>query len=376
MLQQLVTFFQSAGTGDLIFTGSLALVWLLLLIYFVQFLLRLSFYKPPAPRGNEESISVVMVERNEEENLAKNLPGWLSIHYPSYELLVVDDFSGDNSVPTLGLLKHQYPRLKMTGLNQETRYSQKLSRNLAMKAVSHERVVFAVPSMEMPPPGWLAEINTAFENHKDVVIGYTGLVPANGLFHQLYRLESFFQQIQSMAFCLNGLPYVVSEENIAFVKNEYFGMNGFAGMMQEDFLNMELIFNKIIRRRKNAIFPVESHVLRKDIRVERQDYYELLLKLSRLKKSLGFFHRLFIALFTLLKLLFLPMLITGVFLYPPLWPVLAAMALLHTLVWMVAMKRLQNRLKEPKIFLSSCIYGLLVPFFRVAARGRYGLLRR
>lgn len=62
----------------------------------------LSVYKIPPSGGESLPISVIMVERNEEEFLRKNLPGWLSLGYPAYELLVVDDFSQDDSLITLG----------------------------------------------------------------------------------------------------------------------------------------------------------------------------------------------------------------------------------------------------------------------------------
>ncbi len=376
MPHQLISFFQSAPPYDLAFAGLTILVWLLVLVYLLRFLLRLAFHKTPAPADTEEPVSVLMIERNESDNLARNLPGWLSLSYPRYELLVVDDFSADDSISTLGLLKHQFPRLKMTGLNQETRYSQKLSRNLALKAAAHERAVFAVPSMAMPSPAWLPGINAAFAAGKEMAVGYTGLVPGRGFYHTLYRIESFFQQTQSMAFCLSGLPYVVSEENIAFPVKSYFDISGFAGKIREEYLNMELIFNRVIRRRKNAVLPLASLSLRKEIRAGKQDYRELLYKTARLKKSLGFLPRAVMKLFSLARLLLLPLLIACALLYPPLWPLLISMAGLAGLAWALILKRLQNRLKEPEIFLSSCIYGLLAPYFRAIVRWQYQLYRR
>jgi len=180
MPHELVAFFQDAGSVDFIFTGLVVAVWCLLVLYEVLFRIRLAFLKLP-PVGNKVvPISVIMVERNEEENLKKNLQGWLSINYPNYEILVVDDFSEDHSLTIIGVLKLQYPRLKLTGLNQETRYSQKLSRNLALKAASFGHVVFVSPSAQMPESCWLYAIAGAFISGKDVLVGYTGLVPEKG----------------------------------------------------------------------------------------------------------------------------------------------------------------------------------------------------
>jgi glycosyltransferase involved in cell wall biosynthesis len=368
MPHELITFFQNAGTGDLIFIGSIVLLWLLLLLYELLFHLRLAFYKLPSPEDKNIPISIVIVERNEEENLKKNLAGWLSLDYPTYEVLVVDDFSEDNSLTTIGLLKLQYPRLKLTGLSQETRYSQKLSRNLALKAASFSEVVFVSPSMQMPEGHWLTGIAGAFANGKNVVVGYTGLVPSKGFFHILYRIESFFQQTESMAFCLNGLPYVVNEENVAFRKQAYFDINGFAGKISEEYLNLELVLNDIIKRKENAILPAGNLTLRKEVEAGKTEFNELLNKSYLLNNTLSFSKKLVILVINIMKILWIPAVIVCLAVYPVLWMILLITLIILALFYIIRIKRLQNRLKEPKIFLSSFIYGIISPYLKLVSR--------
>lgn len=368
MPHELVTFFQNAGTGDLIFIGSVILLWLLLLLYELLFHLRLAFYKMSSAESKNIPLSIIIVERNEEENLKKNLTGWLSIDYPTYEVLVVDDFSEDNSLTTIGLLRLQHPRLKLTGLSQETRYSQKLSRNLAMKAASFNEVVFVNPSMQMPENHWLTGIAGAFADGKKVVVGYTGLVPSTGFFNKLYRIESFFQQTESMAFCLNGIPYVVNEENVAFRKQAYFDMNGFAGKISEDYLNLELILNDIIKRKENAVLPAGNLTLRKEAEAGITEYNELLNKSYRLYSTLSFVKKLIIRLVNFMKLIWIPMVIVCLAVYPVLWMILMVILFILLLFYIISLKRLQSRLKEPKIFLSSFIYGIISPYLKLVSR--------
>ncbi len=368
MPHELVTFFRNAGTGDLIFIGSVVLLWLLLLLYELLFHLRLAFYKLPSPEDKNIPLSIVIVERNEEENLKKNLTGWLSLDYPTYEVLVVDDFSEDNSLTTIGLLKLQYPRLKLTGLSQETRYSQKLSRNLALKAASFSEVVFVSPSMQMPESHWITRIAGAFAYGKDVVVGYTGLVPSKGFFHNLYRIESFFQQTESMAFCLNGLPYVVNEENVAFRKQAYFDINGFAGKISEEYLNLELILNDIIKRKENAILPAGNLSLRKEVEAGKTEYNELLNKSYRLNNTLSFSKNLIILVINIMKILWIPVVIVCLAVYPVLWMILLIALIILALFYIISIKQLQNRLKEPEIFLSSFIYGIISPYLKLVSR--------
>jgi glycosyltransferase involved in cell wall biosynthesis len=367
MPHELVAFFQDAGSVDFIFTGLVVAVWCLLVLYEVLFRIRLAFLKLPPVSNKVVPISVIMVERNEEENLKKNLQGWLSINYPNYELLVVDDFSEDHSLTIIGVLKLQYPRLKLTGLNQETRYSQKLSRNLALKAASFGHVVFVSPSAQMPEPCWLYAIAGAFISGKDVLVGYTGLVPEKGFYHRLYRMESFFQQTESMAFCLNGLPFVVNEENVAFNKQAYFDINGFAGKIREEFLNLELILNDIIKKGKNIVFPSGEMVQRKEIATGKTEFIELLNKSFRLNRTLAFHKKMAIRFSHFLQLIWLPLVISFLILYPVMWMVITAQVLILAILYAIGLKRLLKRLNEPGIFLSSLVYGVISPAMKMVA---------
>ncbi|HNZ68462.1 MAG: glycosyltransferase [Bacteroidota bacterium] len=368
MPQELLFFFQNATWTDFLLPGLAALTWLLLLLYSLFNYFRLSVYKIPPSGGESLPISVIMVERNEEEFLRKNLPGWLSLGYPAYELLVVDDFSQDDSLITLGGLKLRYPWLKMTGLNQETRYSQKLSRNLALKAITSDQAVFVNPSMEMPDHHWLPAISSSFGRGRQMTVGYTAILPSPGFYHRLYRVESFFQQTESMAWCLNGLPFVANEENIAFKKQGYFDINGFAGYMREEYLNMEIIFNRIIRRRKTSVLPASNLVLRKEFHAGKREWRELLHRSFRLKSTLGFFKRSVLAFFGMLKMALLPLFILCVVLYPVLWIPLLALLTLLGIIMVISILRLQKRLNEPKIFIPSLIYGIIAPYIKVVVR--------
>lgn len=368
MPQELISFFNAAQADDFIVIGIFAAIWMMLMFYIFQFLLRLALHKIPPAKNTTLPFSVIMIERNEEENLLKNLPGWLSIGYPNYEMLVVDDFSEDNSLTTLGVLRLNHPRLRLTGLNQDIRYSQKISRNIALKAASYDHVVFIHPSMEMPGHFWLPGMASAFAGNKKIVIGYINLTPSKGSLHKLYRMELFYQQIESMAYCLNGMPFVVTEENVAFTKQLYFDMNGFAGKIRNEFLNMELIYNEIIRRKETAVLPDATIALRLESKPGKQEFRELLLKSFRIQRKLGLFKRLVLKFFSLLRLLFIPAAIICLVIYPVLWPIVAGMISIFALSAFFIIRVLLKRLDEPQIFLSSLIYGMIRPYYQLVQR--------
>jgi glycosyltransferase involved in cell wall biosynthesis len=376
MIRDLVAFFREVGTFEIVILSVVGGTWLLLLLYNVLFYLRLAFYKVPGSGAAVIPLTIIMVERNEGEHLAQNLPGWLSMGYPDYEVLVVDDFSEDNSWSTVGLLRLKYPKLKLTGLNQETRYSEKLSRNLGLKAATFDKVVFVSPDMTAPDNHWLPGIATAFSAQKEMVIGYTRYPRAKGFFHTLFRVESFFQQMESMAFCRNGLPYVATEENISFDKKEYFDINGFAGKIGEEYLNMEMIFNQVIRRKKNSIMVAGNLTIQKELLAGKREFWDLIHKSYILKHSLKIRIRMVLWFFNLLRILYVPMLAGCAILFLPIWPVLTFLFVLLAVIRLIYLKRLQNRLSESGIFLSSLLYGMLIPYIRIFTNWKYYYRRK
>ena len=376
MAFDILPYFQALTVKDWIIIGVLLLVWLLRLLYDILFYGRLAFRKIPPAGLSSEPITVFLVERNEEENLRNNLPEWLQMGYPHYEILVVDDFSEDNSPGVLGIYRTNYPRLKITSLKQETRFSAKMARNLALKAASHEIVVMINATAVSPDDHWLPGISTAFSKGKHVVVGYSGIVPGEGFYHRMYRVESFFQQIQSMAFCLNGLPYVTNEENVAFFKGSYFDHGGLAGKIREEYLNLELVINEIVRKGKVAVMPDGKLSIRKKFSVGRDEWKDLYHRYFRLKGYLGAGTRTMINLSGLLTML-LPFAFAFLFIaYPNLSLVWCGLLILKVLVYVLIIKRLLNRLNEPKIIVSSFIYALFAPYYKIFVHWRFINSRR
>src|SRR6187431_1503511 len=69
------------------------------IFYYGWFFSRIAFYKPPEKlKSQHHPVSVIVCARDEDENLARNLPGVLVQKYPSsYEVIAVNDNSLDDS---------------------------------------------------------------------------------------------------------------------------------------------------------------------------------------------------------------------------------------------------------------------------------------
>lgn len=366
----------SLDITDFLIIGFSLAVLMCRLLYIMVFYGRLAFRRVTPAGTSSLPITILVTERNEEERLSKNLPAWLKLGYPAYEMLVVDDFSEDNTMATLALLRNTSQRLKFTSLSQETRYSEKMARNIGLKAASHDLVVLAHPAMVCPDNHWLPGISAAVAAGNDVVIGYSNLLPDKGFRNKLYRAESFIRQMESMAFSITGFPFVTAEENVTFKKPDYFEAGGFAGKIREEYLNLEMIVNSIIKRSKVDILPAGNLSLRKEADIDRIALRDLFNKSFRLMQHMRGGTRFIVQFTRTTGMLTIPVLALLLFLYP--WTIAYAggFLLLNAILYLLIINRLLKRFHEPELFVFSSLYAIVAPYWRSIAQWRFTQSRK
>ncbi|MBN1822633.1 MAG: glycosyltransferase [Prolixibacteraceae bacterium] len=341
-------------------------VILLIRFYFdLIFYGRVVFSRDRRIKNIKPSFSVLMTIRNEEKNLKENLPGLLNGEYLDFEVIVVDDFSQDQSYTILGLLKNENNKLKISSLNQDVRFSSKQALNIGLKAASKEWIIQTKPSVGNYPEKWISSFADKIFKKPDLIVGYSNIENQKGIFNLLYRIELFLQQFQSFAYIKNRCGFVVEEDNIAFKRQNYFDMGGFAREMNDEYLNLERLLNKMVKRRKVLLNLSREGVIRKKRFINPKKYRELIRKSIHIKKKLKFYKRLILGIDSFSKFIFLPLLIIVLFAFPVLFNLIAILVLSKVILHMFINYFMLNSLNEGKIFISSLIYELIIPFYRL-----------
>jgi len=363
----MVDFILNAFAGfqwyDWVLLGFFGLLYLLKLLYLFLFTGRI-LYRRKSAQTNQIPLSLLLTYRNEEENLTNYLPQVLESLNPGSEVVAVDDYSQDNSLSVLGVLRESHSNLKVSALNQETRYSEKMAQNIALKAASNSWVMVIPPSHKVNSPEWLSAISSKINNEKEIIINYSNVKARKGFFQLLYRNERLFQQLKSFGFILNRLSYLSFEENIAFRKEKYFEAGGFGQHIKEHFANLELVLNDFIKKKKTAINFTSETTIQKEMNVSKPDYFELLKKELRIRQNLSFSKRFILFCEKWLTLLFFSFTVFTVIYFMELWPVISGLVLLYIVAFAFIIKISLNRLNERNLFLSSLVYALFIPVWK------------
>jgi hypothetical protein len=129
-----------------------------------------------------------------------------------------------------------------------------------------------------------------------------------------------------------------------------------------------LLINFFIRKKTTTILCQSDTAIKKTEDLIWNDYLDILKKNLRIEKHLTARKKAVLAFDETTKLLFPPAIVALLIFLFELWPIIAGLLFIMFTSRLVIIKTTQKRLNERKIFLSSLLYDLVVPYFKLFYR--------
>ena len=197
----------------LIFVGFVLATAIQLFIWLYYFRRLAVFSKkenPISPSTSDEiPVSIVICARNEAENLKKNLPHILNQNYRSFEVLVVDDKSEDETRNILSKYKITYRNLRViTVVDKPLGSGKKPALAQGIKAANHEILLFTDADCCPVSKEWLREMQKPIRGSMEIGLGFGPYEKSTGFLNMFIRYEAFFTALQYFSFALAGHPYI------------------------------------------------------------------------------------------------------------------------------------------------------------------------
>src|SRR5262245_50678074 len=89
------------------------IVVLIQFVYYIVIFGKFSFAKSHAVTPKRVPISVIVCAKNEEENVRKLVPLLAEQNYPTFEIVLIDDASSDDTLEIFEEFEKQYPNVKL-----------------------------------------------------------------------------------------------------------------------------------------------------------------------------------------------------------------------------------------------------------------------
>ena len=352
--------FELLKISDIIIISALIVIFLIQLIYLIRYF-RLARHKDIVGSENPSQVTIITSVRNEEEHIRQIVEKFNEQQFENYQILVINYCSEDNTGGILSYLAESNPRLKVTSLSQETRFSEKQAINIGLKGASSPWIILLPSSTGQLTSDWLTGMCNLISPETDILIGYTNVERGKGFRNLICRLERFQQFMISGAWTLAGSPFVFNESNVLFKKTMYFETSGFRHKLNRNFANLELIFNENMRNGKVAVSTDPNLAIREHVDDDRGDHIRLLKKGVQVRQSLTPSKKIGLFLDDLTRIIFPAIVATAIILHPEYWITFSVLPFVYLILLAIMIKMLMNRLNERKIFLSSFVYILIKP---------------
>ena len=201
-------------------------------------------------------VSVVVCAKNEGDNLQNYLTALLCQNYPTFEVIVVNDASEDDTQFVLDHYLQLYPNLHLTFVPSDAMVSssKKLALTLAAKAAKYDYLLLTDADCRPESPEWISEMMKGFcKPETEVVIGYGGYFEERTAVNNRIQYDTIFNAMQYLGMAMSRHPYMGVGRNLAYKKETFFKNRGFAGLLSTRAGDDDLFVNKVCTPRNTEV---------------------------------------------------------------------------------------------------------------------------
>jgi cellulose synthase/poly-beta-1,6-N-acetylglucosamine synthase-like glycosyltransferase len=213
--------------------------------------------------GGDARISVVVPARNEERNLPLLLQALKEQSYSAelFEVVVVDDFSGDRTADVVRefMLRYQEFRLRLISPGGDPVSSSKKKAVAAGVATAEEELVVTTDADCIPGSRWLQTI-AAFYRQKDAsfIAGPVQYTYTHGITQVFQALDFMTLQGITAASVGSGFHDMCNGANLAYTRSAFAEVDGFNGIDHVASGDDMLLMYKIRKAHPGRVFYLKS----------------------------------------------------------------------------------------------------------------------
>ncbi|WP_347924606.1 glycosyltransferase [Pontimicrobium sp. SW4] len=239
---------------DVLFYTFIIVVLIQLFFYGVLFS-KFSFHKYQNKKQKNIAVSILVCAKNEAENLKEFIPLILKQNYPTFELVLINDNSNDDTLDIMKSFQLVHDNIKIVDVKPIEAFwgNKKYALTLGIKASSNNFLLFTDADCKPLSNNWIKEMSSHFTNKKTIVLGYGAYNKTKGLVNKLIRFETLLTAIQYFSYTKIGMPYMAVGRNLAYRKETFFEARGFMNHMSVRSGDDDLFVNQVANASNTAI---------------------------------------------------------------------------------------------------------------------------
>lgn len=208
---------------------------------------------------SDQPVSVIVCARDEYYNLQENLPLLLSQDYSTFEVVVVNHGSEDETNYLLRDLAAIHKNLKIVNVSQDLNFftGKKFPLSIGIKSASYEVLLFTDADCKPSSNQWIRRMAANFTEETEIVLGYGAYNSSGSLLNLLIRFDTTRIAMNYLGFARAGMPYMGVGRNMAYRKSLFYSQNGFISHYRIQSGDDDLFINKAATV-KNTRIEIQS----------------------------------------------------------------------------------------------------------------------
>ncbi len=178
------------------------------------------------PFTEKPFVSIIVCAKNAGRLLPYTVKSILAQNYQDYELIVVNDFSTDDSFESLAHIKD--PKLKIIQA-KEDKSGKKMALTSGILAAKGPLLLMTDADCLPASTLWIESMVASMmeDDSHEIVIGYGPMKIASNWVNRFSRYETALTAMQYMSYAIMGKPYMGVGRNLMYKKSLWLATNGF-----------------------------------------------------------------------------------------------------------------------------------------------------
>lgn len=260
---------------------------------------KFSFSKEKKQDVKKHAVSVIICAKNESRNLKNFLPSIISQEYPSFEIVLINDNSHDDTLEIMEHFESLHNNIKIVNVENVEAFwgNKKYALTLGIKASKNDYLLFTDADCKPVSKYWIQDMCSRFNNDKHIVLGYGSYSKIKKSFlNKLIRFETFVTAIQYFSLAKLGSAYMGVGRNLAYTKKEFFNVNGFVEHMKVRSGDDDLFINQTATRTNTAICYTKDSFTESIPKTKFKDWFNQKRRHVSTAKHYKLFHKILLTL--------------------------------------------------------------------------------
>ena len=165
-------------------------------------------------------VSVIVCAKNAESSIAACLQSILNQNYDNYEIIIMNDYSVDNTEKIITEFQKDNSHLHLSIPTQNI-VGKKLAITEGVNMANGEWIFMIDADCATGSNQWIRTMMNAVDDKDDLILGYGGYEKENTLLNKLIRYETYYIALQYFTAALLNSAYMGVGRNLAFRKEAF-----------------------------------------------------------------------------------------------------------------------------------------------------------